>query len=83
MARPVGNFAGPQAGAFHLLKSVDLGPAHSPLRREGEILFEEFGGAPRNSCRWVELRDDLTAALLQARLIELGLPINGAIGMDF
>ena len=25
---------------------------------------------------WVELKDDLTASLLQARLIELGLPIS-------
>jgi hypothetical protein len=28
----------------------------------------------------VELRDDLTVSLLQARLIELNLPINVAVG---
>jgi hypothetical protein len=77
------NFTGPQASAFHLLKSIDLGPADSPLRREGEIDFEEFGGAPCNSYTWVQLRDDLTASLLQARLIELGFPINVAVGMRF
>ena len=77
------NFAGRQASAFHLLKSIDLGPADSPLRREGDILFEEFGGGPGNGYTWVELGDDLTASLLQQRLIELGLPINVAVGMHF
>jgi hypothetical protein len=28
----------------------------------------------------VELKDDLTVSLLQARLIELNLPINVAVG---
>jgi hypothetical protein len=77
------NFAGPQASAFHLLKSINLGPADSPLRCEGDILFEEFGGGPGNGYTWVELGDDLTASLLQQRLIELGLPINVAVGMHF
>jgi hypothetical protein len=77
------NFTGPQARAFHLLKSIDLGPADSPLRREGDILFEEFGGGPGNGYTWVELGDDLTASLLQQRLIELGIPINVAVGMHF
>jgi hypothetical protein len=75
------NFTGPQASAFHLLKSIDLGPADSPLRREGDIIFEAFGGSPGNSYTWVELGDDLTASLLQARLIELRLPISVEIGM--
>jgi hypothetical protein len=35
------------------------------------MIFEEFGGSPGNSYTWVELRDDLTVSLLQARLIEL------------
>jgi hypothetical protein len=61
----------------------DLGPADSPLRREGDILFEEFGGGPGNGYTWVELGDDLTASLLQQRLIEFGLPINVAVGMHF
>ena len=33
-------------------------------------------GSPGNSYTWVELRDDLTVSLLQARLIELNLPIS-------
>jgi hypothetical protein len=74
------NFTGPQAKAFHLLKKLDLGAADSKLRQAGEVIFEEFGGAPGNSYTWVELKDDLTVLLLQARLIELGLPIDVKVG---
>jgi hypothetical protein len=64
---------------FHLLKKLDLGAADTKLRRAGEIIFEAFGGAPGNSYTWVELKDDLTVSLLQARLIELKLPIDVAV----
>ena len=74
------NFTGPQARAHHLLKGLDLGHGGSALRQAGQIIFEEFGGSPGNSYTWVELHDDLTVSLLQARLIELNLPINVAIG---
>ena len=74
------NFTGPQAKAHHLLKDLDLGGAGSALRQAGQITFEQFGGSPGNSYTWVELRDDLTVSLLQARLIELNLPINVAVG---
>jgi hypothetical protein len=74
------NFAGPQAKAFHLLKGLDLGHSGSALRQAGQIIFEEFGGSPGNSYTWVELHDDLTVSLLQARLIELNLPISVEIG---
>jgi hypothetical protein len=74
------NFTGPQAKAHRLLKGLDLGGAGSALRQAGQIIFEEFGGSPGNSYTWVELRDDLTVSLLQARLIELSLPINVAVG---
>jgi hypothetical protein len=73
------NFTGPQAKAHHLLKDLDFGDSGSALRRAGQIIFERFGGSPGNSYTWVELRDDLTVSLLQARLIELNLPINVAI----
>ena len=56
------------------------GAADSKLRRAGETIFEEFGGAPGNSYTWVELKDDLTSSLLQACLIELGLPIDVNVG---
>jgi hypothetical protein len=74
------NFTGPQAKAHHLLKGLDLGGAGSALRQAGQIIFEQFGGSSGNSYTWVELRDDLTVSLLQARLIELNLPINVAVG---
>ena len=70
------NFTDPQARALQLLKKLDLGPTDPKLRQAGEIIFEEFGGAPGNSYTWVELKDDLTVSLLQARLVELNLPIN-------
>jgi hypothetical protein len=74
------NFTGPQAKAHHLLKGLDLGGPGSALRQAGQIIFEQFGGSPAGSYTWVELRDDLTVSLLQARLIELNLPINVAVG---
>ena len=69
-----------KAKAHYLLEDLDLGQAGSALRQAGQIIFEEFGGSPANSFTWVELRDDLTVSLLQARLIELNLPINVAVG---
>ena len=74
------NFNGPQAKAYHLLTGLDLGSDDSELRQAGEVIFEGSGGAPGNTYTWVELKDDLTASLLQARLIELGLPINVKVG---
>lgn len=57
-----------------------MGHSGSALRQAGQIIFEEFGGSPGNSHTWVELHDDLTVSLLQARLIELNLPISVEIG---
>jgi hypothetical protein len=74
------NFAGPQARAHHLLKSLDFGPPGSLVRPAGAIFFEEFGRGQGNGYTWVELEDDLTASLLQARLIELRLSISVRIG---
>jgi hypothetical protein len=74
------NFNGPQAKAFHLLKQLDLGADDSKLRHSGEIIFQGFGGRPGLNYTWVDLKDDLTVSLLQARLIELNLPINVAVG---
>ena len=70
------NFNGPQAKAHHLLKTLDLGAPGSQLTQAGQVIFEAFGGAPGFSYTWVDLKDDLTVSLLQARLIELNLPIN-------
>ena len=67
------NFNSPQAKAHHLLKTLDLGAPDSKLTQAGQIIFELFGGAGFNSYHWVDLKDDLTVSLLQARLIELEL----------
>ena len=61
-------------------QGLDFGHSGSALRQAGQIIFEEFGGSPGNSYTWVERHDDLTVSLLQARLIELNLPIDVAIG---
>jgi hypothetical protein len=75
------SFTGPQAKAHHLLKTLDLGSTpDSKLRQAGQVIFEAFGGAPGFSYHWVELKDDLTVSLLQARLIELNMPINVVVG---
>jgi hypothetical protein len=74
------NFLSPQAKAHHFLKDLDLGDPNSKLKRAGEMNFESMGGAPGNSYHWVDLKDDLTVSLLQARLIELDLPIRIVVG---
>jgi hypothetical protein len=75
------NFLSPQAKAHHFLKELDLGTdPESKLRRAGQMHFESFGSGPGNSYHWVDLKDDLTVSLLQARLIELNLPIRIVIG---
>ena len=65
------NSTGPQARAHHLLKKLDLGAPDSKPKQAGEIIFQGFGGGPGNSYTWVELQNDLTVSLLQARLVEL------------
>jgi hypothetical protein len=71
----------PQAKAFVLLKELKL---DCGLNRSGEkagrIVFTERGSHPGSSEGWVDLRDDLTASLLQARIIERELPIRLRIG---
>jgi hypothetical protein len=75
------NFTGPQAKAFHLLKELQVGaPPDSRLRQAGELVFDELGGSPCNVYKSVHLKDDLTASLLQARLVELNLPIKVKVG---
>ena len=75
------NFTAPQAKAFHLLKELQVGaPPDSRLRQAGELVFDELGGSPCSVCKSVHLKEDLTASLLQARLLELNLPIKVKVG---
>jgi hypothetical protein len=50
------------------------------LKQAGEIIFSELGGGPGSSYSSVQLKDGLTVSLLQARLIELNLPIKLRVG---
>ncbi len=66
----------PQARAYQLLQALDLGPLRkrTGLRVwNGQLLFEEFL-RPGDNSRVVNADDAVTLSLLQARLIELGLP---------
>ena len=66
----------PEAQAYWLLKELRLDFSlgkHGPTA--GRIEFLDSPN-PCSSWHWVELRDDLSASLLQARLVELGQPIR-------
>jgi hypothetical protein len=62
---------------LQLLEGLDLGPK---LKGGGEGLVGclDFidGQYPGSDQRWVEAEDRLSLSLLQARLIELGVPIK-------
>jgi hypothetical protein len=67
----------PQAKAYTLLKELGLDCAlNQPGKKAGRITFVEDGYHPGSSERLVELHDDLSVSLLQARLIERNLPIR-------
>jgi len=66
----------PHARAYQLLQALDLGPLRkrSGLRVwKGQLIFDEFL-RPGDNSRVVNAEDAVTLLLLQARLIELGLP---------
>jgi hypothetical protein len=66
-----------QAKAYTLLKGLGLDCAlNKPGEKAGRIEFVEWGFHPGSSERLVELWDDLSVSLLQARLIEHNLPIR-------
>ena len=71
----------PQAKAHQLLADLNLDcDPKEPGRKAGHILFTSWGGHPGSSERWVDLKDDLSVSVLQARLIERDLPIKLVIG---
>ena len=69
---------GPLAGAYHLLEKIDLGPARDSGR--GPLLEFNVGSHPGDSTHYVNAKDMLSLSLLQARLIDLKLPIKIAEG---
>ena len=69
----------PSAQAFWLLRKLDLGPELGSAR--GPLLeFHEGDNHPGSNDRWVNAKDKLSLSLLQARLIDLKLPIKIAPG---
>ena len=71
----------PQAKAAILLKELKLDCApHARGDKAGGMAFTDWGGHPGSCERWVDLEDDLTVSILQARLIERDLPIKLVVG---
>jgi hypothetical protein len=65
---------GPLARAYHLLQKIDLGPERGSER--GPLLEFNIGSHPGDSSHYVNAKDMLSLSLLQARLIDLGMPIK-------
>ena len=65
---------GPLARAYHLLQRIDLGPERDSER--GPLLEFNIGSHPGDSTHYVNAKDILSLSLLQARLIDLKLPIK-------
>jgi hypothetical protein len=65
---------GPLARAYHLLQKIDLGPERGSER--GPLLEFNIGSHPGDSTHFVNAKDMLSLSLLQARLIDLKLPIR-------
>jgi hypothetical protein len=70
---------GPTAKAHHLLKTLDLGPTLKSSSEQPHLVFNK-GDIANEDSRWVDARDHLTLSLLQARLIDLKLPVSIAQG---
>ena len=65
---------GPCAKAYRLLRSIDVGPEIGSARRP-RLEFHE-GAHPGDNSLWVNAMDQLSLSLLQARLIDLKMPIK-------
>ena len=65
---------GPLARAYHLLQRIDLGPARESGC--GPLLEFNVGSHPGDSTHYVNAKDMLSLSLLQARLIDLKLPVK-------
>ena len=65
---------GPLARAYHLLQRIDLGPKRDSGR--GPLLEFNVGSHPGDNTHYVNAKDMLSLSLLQARLVDLKLPIK-------
>ncbi|RDJ13474.1 hypothetical protein B5K06_08775 [Rhizobium grahamii] len=64
----------PTARAYKLLQTLDLGPTLSEAGAQPHVIFHE-GAFTGDNSRWVNAGDHLALSLLQARFIDLSLPI--------
>lgn len=67
---------GPSAKAYRLLEKIDLGPDLGHRGDGPHLNFVEGGGNPFDASLHVHASDMLALSLLQARLIDLQLPIK-------
>ena len=65
---------GPLARAYHLLEKIDFGPDRGSGREP--LLEFNIGSHPGDSTHYVNAKDMLSLSLLQARLVDLKLPIK-------
>jgi hypothetical protein len=65
---------GPCAKAYHLLRSIDIGPEIESARRP-RLVFHR-GDLTSPTSIWVTAVDQLSLSLLQVRLIDLKMPIK-------
>ena len=72
---------GPCAKAYRLLSDIDIGPELESERGRTCLEFVE-GSYPGDNSLWVSAGNRLAISLLQARLIDLNLPIKIAKGGD-
>ena len=66
---------GPCARAYRLLKKLDLGPKLRRGSGEPHLIFCN-GDVSNDDSLWVDAKDELAISLLQARLIDLRIPIR-------
>lgn len=65
---------GPLARAFHLLQKIGLGPERDS--GPGPLLEFNIGSHPGDNTHYVNAKDMLSLSLLQARLVDLNMPIR-------
>jgi hypothetical protein len=68
------------AKAHRLLCNIDFGP-NLQTQNAPQLEFH-CGERPGDSSSWVDAKDELSLSLLQARLIDLGMPIKIAAGNE-
>lgn len=72
----------PSARAYRLLERLNIGASVVGRGKIGRLEFHEADNHPGINDLWVDAVDDLSVSCLQARLIELGQPIEIVMEVD-